>query len=185
MSAEQDYKKKFIETIRRDVFRLNEYRATHINIPEKVIEYIESCMNFLYEVHRVSNGWAGVSEQYRPKEMDDDVAINVIRNNILPTLKSAASCKEFIDTELYNQITALVEVVKTFFGISSGDDDVNELNTRETTGLDGIVSELNSRVTSLEETVQELRAEVRTLKSERSPATNESNLLLKKLARLT
>ncbi len=185
MSVQQDDKKQFIETIRRDVSKLNEYSATHLNIPKKVIEYIESCMNFLYEVHKVSNGWAGVSEEYRPKKMDDDVAIKVIRNDILPTLKAAASCQDFIDTALYNEITALVEVVKTFFAISSGDDDVNELNTRETTGLDGIVSELNSRVTSLEETVQELRAEVRTLKSERSPATNERNLLFQQLARLT
>jgi len=165
MSAEQHDKKKFIETIRSDVSKLNTYPGLHPTVTNQVTGYIQSCMDCLYDVRRVDRGWAGMTEEYWPKKMNDDETIKVIKNIVLSNLEIASAYRTLEDADFYDDITALKKVVKTFFGISSDKQITQDTDAK----------------------VEELRAEARTLTSERSQEqkTEKKHLLLQQLARLT
>ena len=170
MAAKQYDKKEFIETIRSKVYELHKdiiYIQRPTTNMKKFIEHIVSCMNYLWELERTDRGWIGVTEDWKKTAMDDDVAINVIRDKILPHLQAAAAFENFIDENLWKMLTDLVQVVENWFATSRADDTVNELKS----------TDINTRVEELEKEVQELRAQVQELLLQNPPKLMRQALL--------
>ena len=168
----------FIQKVTNQVKELHRQVINTRSETEEYITDIEFCMNCLWKEEMVDRGWAGTFEEWVPKFldknnaiMDENNAIILIQKLILPRLKDAL--KNVIDTKSKKILTTLVRDVEVWFAISSGDDDVNELN---------------ARVEQLEHEIQELQAQVRALTNEFSSVhvpTLERQSLLQKLARLT
>ena len=184
MNKMDNEKLVFIQKVTNQV---NELHRQVINTRSEIDSYNENivfCMNCLWKEEMVDRGWAGTFEEWVPKFldknnaiMDENNAIILIQKLILPRLKDAL--KNVIDTKSKKILTTLVRDVEVWFAISSGDDDVNELNVQKPT------PDIDARVEELEKEVHELQAQVRTLTFEHPPEFHGRESLLQKLARLT
>ncbi len=207
MDTREDGKKNFIKSVRVSVRELHtkvintssntKQGKASLKLLEKQTTF---CMNCLWKTVVVDRHWAGKFEEWIEKEMEVNMAIKVIRDNILPNLEATAYLNDTIDTSLVSAIDDLVLVVKTGVETFSEEDTVNGLNalekTNETFSEEDTVTELNAlektnededintRVQDLEEQVRELRLLVDDLIFKHPPELNR-HALLKQLARHT
>ena len=200
MDTREDEKKKFINSVGESV------RALHIKVINtssktkqgkaslKLLEKQTTfCMDCLWKTVVVDRGWAGKVEEWIEKGMEVNMAIKVIRDNILPKLEATADLNDTIDTSLVSAINDLVLVVKTTVETFSEEDTVNELNALEeedtVNGLNALENtnedeDINTRVQDLEKQVRELRLLVEDLIFKHPPDLKR-HALLKQLARHT
>jgi hypothetical protein len=210
MDTREHEKKKFIKSVRESV---RELLMKVINTNSKTkqgkasLKLLENqttfCMNCLWKTVWVNRGWAGNVEEWMEKGMEVNMAIKVIRDNILPKLQATADLNDTIDTSLVSAINDLVLVVKTGVETFSEEDTVNELNALEKTNEYDVelpdintrvhneddvelhpTPDINTRVQDLEEQVRKLRLLVEDLIF-KHPPDFVRQALLKQLARHT
>ncbi len=200
MDTREDEKKKFINSVRESVKELHRNvistssKTKQGNASLKLLtQQTTFCMNYLWKTVVVDRGWIGKVEEWKQKEMEVNMAIKVIRDNILPTLEATAYLNDTIDTSLVSAINDLVLVVKTGIETFSEEDTVTEFKalekTNETFSEEDLENtnedeDINTRVQDLEEQVRELRLLVEDLIF-KHPPDSKRHALLKQLARHT